>query len=214
MDPRWTQNGPKMDPKWTQHGPKMDPQGDTHISAPRAWHTYKRGSPALPSAPRSPMVSSRHLQTGAWLGLCHDGWYIFEDRTINKQWLKTLLHVTHKGGCRSTWFSSCTSSTPSHTAFCSFRSLSTNTDRWALINSSAGNLHHSELSNVKEFAAAGKQLRVRGWPRCSRPTSALVRRSSLWVKPTRQNTVTNECSLRARIAHHPNTSEPDATPNQ
>ena len=42
---KWTQNGPKMDPKWTQNGPKMDPHGDTHISAPGAWHTYKRGSP-------------------------------------------------------------------------------------------------------------------------------------------------------------------------
>ena len=34
-----------MDPKWTQNGPKMDPHGDTHINAFGAWHTYKRGSP-------------------------------------------------------------------------------------------------------------------------------------------------------------------------
>ena len=34
MDPKWTQNGPKMDPKWTQNGPKMDPKWThtvTHI---------------------------------------------------------------------------------------------------------------------------------------------------------------------------------------
>ena len=47
MDTEWTQNGHRMDPEWTQNGPKMDPQGDTHMSAPGAWHTYKRGSPAI-----------------------------------------------------------------------------------------------------------------------------------------------------------------------
>ena len=34
MDPKWTQNGPKMDPKWTQNGPRMDPKWTrslTHI---------------------------------------------------------------------------------------------------------------------------------------------------------------------------------------
>ena len=36
MDPKWTQNGPKMDPKWTQNGPKMDPKWT------RSLNTYKR----------------------------------------------------------------------------------------------------------------------------------------------------------------------------
>ena len=46
---RWitTQIISKMDQKWTKNGPKMDPHGDTHISAPGAWHTFQRGSPKI-----------------------------------------------------------------------------------------------------------------------------------------------------------------------
>ena len=56
MDPKWTQNGPKMDPEWTprmdtqngtrmepewnQNGPRMDPDGDTHILAHQEFDTH------------------------------------------------------------------------------------------------------------------------------------------------------------------------------
>ena len=82
MDPKWTPNGPQMDPKWTPNGPKMDPRGDTHISAPGAWHTHKRGSPNMATALHQPddvqTSTSPQIYNHSWscscrtsIGGCH-----------------------------------------------------------------------------------------------------------------------------------------------
>ena len=133
------------------------------------WQNRRRTLPPdinlCPLPAMFPTVSSRHLRTECsrqtWVK--YGGWHIFEGSAIKRHDRKLSCMPPTREGCKSTRFSSCTSPIPSQRALCAFRSLSTNTDRRALTNSSAENLHRAAQRPAAATSSISHQRRVTPW---------------------------------------------------